>query len=188
MTDITINSMYEGLNAFKAYIQANFPFKLTTFSGTVNPSAGLGVVGAVPSIYVQVATPGPNQTFTNIFIKTGPLDTDWLPLVTSTLYSPIEIAVTTTALPSWLNLPIRATAGLQIILPTTLTYDAPEGYTFRVFKDTNAMVSFAKEDETDLNSRLGPSPVVNIPSQFGWATATFIGGAWCVSGDISVPL
>lgn len=184
MTDITINSMYEGLNAFKAYVQANFPFKLTTFNGTADPRVGLGVAGSVPAIYVQVATPGADQTFTNLFIKTGPLATEWLPLVSSTLYSPIPIAVTTIASAAWLNLPVQVTAAAQVILPTTLTYDAPEGFTFRVYKDTADLMSIAREDETNINTPLGSLPVVYI-QQWGWATVTFIGGTWSVTGDIS---
>ena len=76
MTDFTINDVYAGLNQFKDYINTVLPFKLTAVTGTVNPITA-GYTANIPTLYIQVDVVGPSAVLQNVYIKIGPLDTDW---------------------------------------------------------------------------------------------------------------
>lgn len=70
----TTDDLYDGLNQFKNHVQATFPFKLTCFSGTFDPS-DIGQAANIPSLFVQTNLDG--TIFEQCYIKVGPLDTDW---------------------------------------------------------------------------------------------------------------
>lgn len=53
MAQHTIDDIYQGLQLFKNYIHANFPFKETQFSGTANPAVS-GFVAPVKSLYFRL--------------------------------------------------------------------------------------------------------------------------------------
>lgn len=69
----TTDELYVGLNQFKDYTQATFPFKLTCFTGLIDPSVS-GQAANIPALYVQVDGGG---LYLQTYIKIGPLDTDW---------------------------------------------------------------------------------------------------------------
>lgn len=69
----TTQELFDALQAFKQYVQANLPFKLTVFSGTSDPVA-TGVVGIIPSVYFQLDS---NGEVLNVFYKKAAGNTDW---------------------------------------------------------------------------------------------------------------
>lgn len=75
---ITNEALFDGLQQFKTYIQANFPYKATMFEGTNDPSVS-GQVGNIPSFYIQKDVGG-NALAT--WYKSGLAATAWTRLAT----------------------------------------------------------------------------------------------------------
>lgn len=71
--EVSQTELYNGLQEFKKYMQANFPYKATTFTGQINPSV-TGVTANIPSFYAQVDG---NGALLTLWIKKGLLATDW---------------------------------------------------------------------------------------------------------------
>lgn len=78
----TVNSVYEGLNRFKDYVQTNMPYKATGMLGTVVPTNTPGVAAPVPSIYFHVDAVDDNANLLGVYLKLGPGDMNWATLAT----------------------------------------------------------------------------------------------------------
>ncbi len=78
MAEYTIDQLYAAIQSFRAYVQANMPYKTTVFSGQVAPNTGTGQAGVVGSLYIQVE---PSGALTQVWIKSAPTsNTAWTQL------------------------------------------------------------------------------------------------------------
>lgn len=65
--------LYDALQMFKQYVQANFPYKATIFEGLLDPSV-TGVAAPIPSFYAQKDGAG---VLLKLWSKFGSTNTDW---------------------------------------------------------------------------------------------------------------
>lgn len=72
MSEYSIDDLYEGLQLFKEYVQANFPFKWTQYIGAINPSED-GFSANVPAVYAQIS----ESNLVKLWVKIGISDTAW---------------------------------------------------------------------------------------------------------------
>lgn len=122
---VTTNQLYSAIQDFKHYVQDNFPFKLTSYSGELDPSV-TGFIANVPSIYFQVSNTG---TVIKTFIKTEQsVNTAWAELgagggslspweYKNTNFAAVDggrYVVDTSVLPLTLTLPDNPTDGFSI--------------------------------------------------------------------------
>lgn len=122
---VTTNQLYSAIQDFKHYVQDNFPFKLTSYSGELDPSV-TGFIANVPSIYFQVSNTG---TIIKTFIKIEQsVNTAWAELgagggslspweYKNTNFAAVDggrYVVDTSVLPLTLTLPDNPTDGFSI--------------------------------------------------------------------------
>lgn len=72
----TVDDLYEGLQLFREYVEANMPYKQTVYFGTIDPSvtpqaANLG------AFYFQTNNINPPTEILNVFYKVNVGNTDW---------------------------------------------------------------------------------------------------------------
>lgn len=74
MAQHSLDDIYEGLQLFKNYIHANFPFKSTIFVGTLNPTEGSGVQANPNTFYAQL---NGHSELIKVWVKVGHENTSW---------------------------------------------------------------------------------------------------------------
>ncbi len=75
----SVNDIYNALQSFRAYVEANMPYKETVYFGTNNPTA-VSTPANIGAMYFQ--TNGGSTAILNVYYKASTGNTDWLPFGT----------------------------------------------------------------------------------------------------------
>lgn len=150
--------LFNGLQQFREYVEANFPFKATVYFGAANPSV-TGFLGNLGDLYFLTDSNSQPTQILNIYYKANLGDTDWALFgnggstpTTSTSVNTAGISVQTVGISPF---------GLQLTLQnyngSTITFENPLTLPFRNSVNTTtsgiySLVNFTQPISLTLNS------------------------------------